>query len=103
MEQAAAVKPLPSWLTETADGMCVALKYKSEINGITVDRLTMRAPSIKDNRVAKEQAGGDNEKHEINLFATLTESGVKDIEALKERDYRRLQEGYFRLVNEDEL
>lgn len=102
MEQAA-VKPLPSWLTETADGMCVVLKYKSEINSITVDRLTMRAPSIKDNRVAKEQAGGDNEKHEIILFATLTEAGVKDIEGLKERDYRRLQEGYFRLVNEDEL
>jgi hypothetical protein len=103
MTQAADAKQLPSWLKETEQGMSITLKYKSTVNGITVDKLSMRAPSIKDNRTAKDLAGGDNEKHELNLFATLTEAHVNDIEALKERDYRRLQEGYFRLVSEDEL
>lgn len=103
MEQVAEVKPLPSWLKETGTGMCITLKYKPTVNGITVDRLNMRAPSIKDTRIAREMSGGDDEKLELNLFASLTECHVNDLDGLKERDYRRLQAGYFRLVNEDEL
>lgn len=103
MEQAVEVKQLPSWLKETEAGMCITLKYKPTVNGVTVDRLNMRAPSIKDTRIAREIANGDDEKLEMNLFASLTECHVNDLDGLMERDYRRLQAGYFRLVNEDEL
>lgn len=36
-------------------------------------------------------------------FIGLAEVGVSDLEHLKLLDYQRVQEGYFRLVNEDEL
>jgi len=96
-------EPLPSWLKETEQGMSITLKYKATINGITVDKLSMRSPSVRDTRVARELAEGDNAKLELNLFASLTDSHINDLESLTERDYRRLQAGYFRLVSEDEL
>lgn len=96
-------KPLPSWLTLTDEGVSIAFKYKAQVNDITVDKLFMRAPCIRDNRKAQAVANGDREMHEFHLFASLTDCPVKDIEGLKERDYRRLQEGYFRLVEETEL
>ena len=34
---------------------------------------------------------------------SLSEVGVSDLEDLKLLDYQRIQDGYFRLVNEDEL
>ena len=39
----------------------------------------------------------------MNLFASLAEVGVKDLEGLTLKDYSRLQTGYFRLVQDDEL
>lgn len=103
MTQATAATSLPSWLKVTDHGMTVSLKYPSTVNGIVVDKLSVRSPSIKDARIAKELGGGDHAKEEIQLFANLAEAHADDIEALKERDYRRLQESYFRLVSEDEL
>lgn len=96
-------KALPSWLAMTDEGVNITLKYKTQVNGMTVDKLFMRAPSIRDNRNAQAIANGDRELHEFHLFSSLTECPVKEIEGLKERDYRRLQEGYFRLVDETEL
>ncbi|MBP5144245.1 phage tail assembly protein [Pseudomonas chlororaphis] len=37
------------------------------------------------------------------MFSSLTTIPAADLETLKYRDYRRLQAGYFRLVDEDEL
>jgi hypothetical protein len=96
-------KPLPAWLVMTDEGVNITLKYKATVNDITVDKLFMRAPCIRDNRKAQTVANGDRELHEFHLFASLTDCPVKDIEGFKERDYRRLQEGYFRLVEETEL
>ncbi|MBD8791213.1 phage tail assembly protein [Pseudomonas syringae] len=103
MSQEIEIKPLPSWLVLTDTGVIVSLKYPAEANGVTVDRLTMRAPSVKDNRIAQKLGAGSAAELEIHLFANLTEVKFTEIELLKERDYRRLQEGYFRLVEEDEL
>ncbi|WP_434088991.1 phage tail assembly protein [Acinetobacter baumannii] len=46
---------------------------------------------------------GDDEQRELNLFASLAEVGIKDLEGLALKDYGRLQNGYFRLVQDDEL
>ena len=54
--------------------------------------------------VDRAQAGaGDEEQRELNLFANLAEVGVKDLEGMALKDYTRLQTGYFRLVQDDEL
>ena len=92
----------PSWLTLTNDRVTVALTRPAEANGLTVDKLSLRAPTVRDIRSAQGGAG-DEEQRELNLFASLAEVGVKDLESLALKDYTRLQTGYFRLVQDDEL
>ena len=92
----------PSWLTVTAEGVTVRLSKSVEANGVQVDKLQLRAPTVRDIRNA--QAGAeDEEQRELGLFASLAEVSVKDLEGMALKDYTRLQAGYFRLVQEDEL
>ena len=93
----------PSWLTVSAERVVVHLSKPSEANGLQVDNLSMRAPTVRDIRTAQSAASGDDEQREFNLFASLAEVGVKDLEGLSLKDYGRLQAGYFRLVQDDEL
>lgn len=96
------IKLPPTWMTLQADGVTVRLSKPSEANGVQVDQLSLRAPTVRDIRTA--QAGsGDEEQRELNLFASLAEVGVKDLEGLALKDYTRLQAGYFRLLQDDEL
>ncbi|MCE0916888.1 MULTISPECIES: phage tail assembly protein [unclassified Pseudomonas] len=99
----AQTKKLPQWLTVDAERVNVRLSRPSEANGVQVDSLSLRAPTVRDIRNA--QAGGvaDDEQRELNLFASLAEVGVKDLEGLALKDYSRLQTGYFRLVQDDEV
>ena len=93
----------PSWLTVRDDSVTVALSKPSQSNGVQVDALTLRAPTVRDIRAAQKTAGSDDEQREMNLFASLAEVGVSDLEGLTLKDYSRLQAGYFRLVQDDEL
>ncbi|ORL62380.1 phage tail assembly protein [Pseudomonas putida] len=96
------IKTPPTWMTLQADRVTVRLSKPSEANGVQVDQLSLRAPTVRDIRTA--QAGsGDEEQRELNLFASLAEVGVKDLEGLALKDYTRLQAGYFRLLQDDEL
>ncbi|MFV2946417.1 phage tail assembly protein [Pseudomonas japonica] len=92
----------PSWLSIAADSVTVTLSKPSEANGVQVDRLALRAPTVRDLRAA-QHTGLDDEQRELNLFASLAEVGAKDLEGLTLKDYSRLQAGYFRLVQDDEL
>jgi len=92
----------PSWLTVTNDRVTVTLTKAIEANGIQVDKLSLRAPTVRDIRSAQGGAG-DEEQRELNLFASLAEVGVKELEGMALKDYTRLQTGYFRLVQDDEL
>ena len=94
---------LPSWLAVTDEGVTVTLRYKANFNGVLVDKLTLRAPSVKDFNAAKMIAAGDMEKMELHLFCSLLTATEADLVALKLKDYNRLQAGYFRLVEEDDL
>ncbi|MNF11913.1 hypothetical protein D3C80_2132490 [compost metagenome] len=58
---------------------------------------------MRDIRNAQVGGAKDDEQRELNLFASLAEVGVKDLEGLALKDYSRLQAGYFRLVQDDEL
>ncbi|MFT2186370.1 phage tail assembly protein [Pseudomonas putida] len=96
-------KPLPKYLELTADRVTVTLSKPAQLNGIVSDKISLRAPTVRDMRAAQATGGADDEQRELNLFASLAEVGVKDLETLTVKDYTRLQNGYFRLVQDDEL
>ena len=96
-------KPLPKYLALAADRVTVTLSKPTELNGITLDAITLRAPTVRDIRNAQTTAAGNEEQAELNLFASLSEVGAKDLEGMALKDYTRLQTGYFRLVQDDEL
>ncbi|NVZ66827.1 phage tail assembly protein [Pseudomonas gingeri] len=96
-------KKVPAYLEVDAERVVVKLSKPSEANGVVVDRLVMRAPTVRDVRAAQATANGDDEVRELNLFSSLVEAGVKDLEGLTLKDYTRLQAGYFRLVQDDEF
>lgn len=97
------VSPLPAWLSLTPEGVTVTLVHKANFNGVVLDKLTMRAPSVKDVMAAKAAGGGDYEKMELNMFCSLLEATEAELLSLKYKDYKRLSVGYFRLVEEDDM
>lgn len=96
-------KKIPSWMNLQGDRVIVRLTAPSEANGVRVDSLILRAPTVRDMRAAQATGGEDAEQRELNLFSSLAEVGVKDLEGLTLKDYSRLQTAYFRLVQDDEL
>ncbi|SED12359.1 Phage tail assembly chaperone protein, E, or 41 or 14 [Pseudomonas saponiphila] len=96
-------KKTPAWMTLSTDSVVVALTKAVELNGVQCDKITLRAPTVRDVRAANIAAGGDDEQRELALFSSLAEVGSKDLEGMTLKDYQRLQAGYFRLVQDDEL
>ena len=94
---------MPAWLSLTTDQVLVTLSCPSEINGVTVDTLALRSPTVGDVRAANRAVGGDDEQRELVLFAALSGAPVADLEGLKLVDFNRLQAGYFRMDNDDGL
>lgn len=94
---------MPAWLSLTTDQVLVTLSCPSEINGVTVDKLALRSPTVGDVRAANRAVGGDDEQRELVLFAALSGAAVADLEGLKLVDFNRLQAGYFRMDNDDGL
>ncbi|WLI14349.1 MULTISPECIES: phage tail assembly protein [Pseudomonas] len=101
MTQTTLEKPLPKWLQLTEEGFRISLKYPTELSGVLVDTLAIRAPCVRDVRAAQATCNGDEEKREMSLFSSLTQTPEADLMALKLVDYMRLQAGYFRLVTDD--
>ncbi|QXH63822.1 phage tail assembly protein [Pseudomonas azerbaijanorientalis] len=92
---------LPKWL-QLGDGIAtVALSRPSQANGIQVDKLTLREPTVREMRAATLQGGINEEEQEMVLFCSLASIGRADLEGLLMRDYRRLQTAYFRLGADD--
>ncbi len=91
---------MPSWLVVDTEGAVVALSKAYDVNDIKIDRLTLRAPTVRDVRDASSASNGDDEQRETILLANLSESSTKDLEGLKLTDYQRLQAAYFRLVQD---
>ena len=96
-------KPLPKYLKLTAESVTINLSKPTEMNGIKVDTIILRAPTVRDIRNSTQTSGGDDEQREMNLFASLAEVHVKDLEGLAYKDYNRLATGYTFLVRDDEL
>ena len=95
-----ASKKTPAWMTLSAESVVVTLTKAVEMNGVVCDKVTLRAPTVRDVRAANTAAGSDDEQRELILilFSSLAEVGAKDLEGMALKDYQRLQAGYFRLV-----
>ena len=96
-------KKTPAWLTLAADRVTVTLSNPTEMNGVKVDAVSLRSPTVRDIRTAQKTGGDDDEQRELNLFASLAEVSTKDLEGMALKDYSRLQTGYFRLVQDDDV
>lgn len=94
---------IPSFITLTETGVTVKLAKPVEANGVKVDVLTLREPTIRQLRTAKASSGGDREQEEIVLFSALAEISMADIDNMGVINYGRLQEGYFCVVKDNEL
>lgn len=92
---------MPSWLLVTTDQAVVTLSCPTEINGVAVDKLPLRSPTVGDVRAANRDAAGDAEQRELVLFASLAGAPIADMEGLKLVDFNRLQAGYFRMDQDD--
>jgi len=106
MQVASAAKqpePIPSWMKIDAQGVTVKLTVPSKINGIEVDTIRLRSPTLKEVRAAQKANPGEDEKMELMLFSSLAEAGPSDLEGLKLKDYVRVQNAYFRMGEDDEL
>lgn len=101
MTQTTVKDALPKWLQITEEGFRITLKYPTELSGVLVDNMSIRAPCVRDIRAAQATCNGDEEKREMSLFSSLTQTPETDLMALKLVDYMRLQAGYFRLVQDD--
>jgi len=99
----ATVQKTPAWLAVSPDRVTVTLSNPVEMNGIKVDTVSLRSPTVRDIRAAQKVSGDDDEQRELNLFASLAEVGTKDLEGMALKDYNRLQTGYFRLVQDDDV
>ena len=96
-------KPLPKYLELTAENVTITLTKPVELNGVKQDKITLRAPTVLDIRNSTRTSDGDDEQRELNLFASLADVHVKELENLAYKDYNRLATGYTFLVREDEL
>lgn len=75
----------------------IKLEFPIQIDGAKVGQLTMRRPTVKDMRVARNSGKTDADQ-ELTLIANLTQVTPADIEALDMADYLKLVEelkGFF--------
>ena len=81
------------------DHLTIKLQHPTEFDGIRRDTLSLRAPLVRDMRLASRQASTDAEERELILFGILAGVAPKDLEGMRFTDYKRLQDSYFRLVS----
>jgi len=93
----------PAWMVVTDEGVTLTLSTASELNGVKQKQITMRSPTIREVRVCQAAHPKDDLAVDTMLFASLAGIGEKDLVGLTVKDYNRVKDGYFRLVEEDEL
>ncbi|MDR0578040.1 MAG: phage tail assembly protein [Candidatus Accumulibacter sp.] len=84
------------------ESVTIARSRATGMNGVKQNRITRRAPTVGDLRVAAKQGNSDAEAQDIFLFALLAKCSSAGIERLSVKDDRRIQEGYFRLIADDD-
>lgn len=79
----------------------IKLSQAIELNGVKVNELTMRAPTVGDELDARQLAGGDDAKFELHILASLLGGAPDDLRQVLKRDYGKLTKAYLRLSSEE--
>lgn len=82
-----------------AQSVTVELSAPIPLNGVSVNRLHLRRPKLKDIRAAR-MTGKDEEERELRLFAILADCAPSDLEELDFADYRKLQDTFQGMVGD---
>ena len=84
-----------TYLKPTEDGahVDIILRRPYEFNGVKMNTLRMREPTVRDQLATSEMQGSDARK-EITTFANLCDVLPKDVESLAMADYQRIQMAY---------
>lgn len=75
----------------------IKLDFPINIDGAKVGEITLRRPTVKDMRVARNSAK-DDASQEIALISNLAQITTEDVEALDLADYAKVQaalQGFF--------
>lgn len=75
----------------------ITLSRPTMVNGVEVTSVTMREPTVRDQRAA--QAHKDPVDVETHAMCNLCDMSPDDIEALPLRDFRRLQVAYMGFID----
>ncbi len=69
----------------------IQLQHPVMIDGITVDKVNLRRPLVRDRLIAEKTQGSDIDK-EIRLIANLCDMAPQHIELFDLGDYQKIQE-----------
>ncbi|HFP5351387.1 TPA: phage tail assembly protein [Escherichia coli] len=79
------------------DSMTVTLSRPFEINGVTVETITVREPKLRD-RILFSKDKGDAEEKTARMPARLANLNIEDIYSLPSCDYMKMEEAFNELV-----
>lgn len=79
------------------DSMTVTLSRPFEINGTTVETITVREPKLRD-RILFSKDKGDAEEKTARMLARLANLNIEDIYSLPSCDYMKMEEAFNELV-----
>ncbi|HGX2780432.1 TPA: phage tail assembly protein [Escherichia coli] len=79
------------------DSMTVTLSRPFEINGVTVETITVREPKLRD-RILFSKDKGDAEAKTARMLARLANLNIEDIYSLPSCDYMKMEEAFNELV-----
>ena len=79
----------------------VTLKHPVEIDGATIETLTIRRPLVRDLRAAQRRAGAGapDAEVEVALLSNLCEVTPETLDAMDLADYLELQREYERFLS----
>ncbi len=77
----------------TTEYVDVTLSRPIDLDGTQVSSLRMREPTVHD-QIACQSIKGSTAQQEVTLFANLCGIAPDNIQKLRLRDYRKLQDAY---------
>jgi hypothetical protein len=78
----------------------IKLKTAIQLNNVQVNQLVLREPTVGDQLDVQALGKTDAEREQL-MFARLCDCAPDDLRQLTLRDYKKLQDAYFRLLTDD--
>ncbi|STQ91722.1 phage tail assembly protein [Iodobacter fluviatilis] len=78
----------------------IKLSTAIKLNDVLVNQLQLREPTVGDQLDVQVLGKSDAEREQL-MFARLCDCAPNDLRQLTLRDYKKLQDAYFRLLSDD--